>query len=177
MLHGSYQFQVIVFWPNSDNLKAASRLRLCKQCKVNYGDCNLFSDFSLSVTELNQRNLHHGNNEERDLSSLNNLNNFIIENMFVAVAADELLPDSSWFIKVVQRKCVSNENVTNDYGHTIPAGSKYTKGHFLEQVKTAKSFQFFKISSKFTYFYSESVVYPFVNINETDNGHVLEIKT
>ena len=93
----------------------------------------------------------------------------------VAVAADELSPDSNWFIKFVQKKFVSNENVTTDYGHTIPAGFEYTKGHFLERVKT-KSSEIFKISSKFTYFYNESVVYPFVNINETDKGHVLENK-
>ena len=52
--------------------------------------------------------------------------------MFVAVAADELSPDSNWFIKVIQRKCESSENVTYDYGHIIPAGFKYIKGHFLE---------------------------------------------
>ena len=67
-----------------------------------------FRDFQLSVTELNKKNLQHGNNEERGLSSLNNLNNFIIKNMFGNVAADELLPDSNWFMKVVQRKCVKN---------------------------------------------------------------------
>ena len=39
--------------------------------------------------------------------------------------------------------------------------------------KTTKSSQIFKISSKFTYFYSESVAYPFVKINKTDKGHVL----
>ena len=165
-----------MFWPNLDNLRGALRLCLCEQYKVNYEDCDLFSDFPLSVIELNQKNLWHGNNEERDLSSLNNLNNFIIENTFVAVAADELSPNSNWFIKVVQRKCVSNENATDDCSHTIPAGFKYIKGHFLEQVKTTKSFQIFKISSKFTYFYSESVVYPFVNINEIDKGHLPENK-
>ena len=66
------KFQVIVFRSNSDNLRAAPRLCLCKQCKVNYGDCDLFSDFPLSVIELNRENLRHGNNEERNLSSLNN---------------------------------------------------------------------------------------------------------
>ena len=111
-----------------------------------------------------------------DLWPLNNLNNFIIENTFVAVAADELLPDSNWFIKVVQRKCVSNENVTDDHVHTIPARFKYIKGHFLQQRKTTKSSQIFKISSKFTYFYNQSVVYLFVNINEIDKGHILENK-
>ena len=96
------------------------------------GDDYSCADLSeLSVTKLNQKKLWHGNNEERDLSSLNKLNNFIIENTFVAVATDEQLADSNWFIKVVQRKCMSNENVTDVYSHTIPAGFKYIKGHFL----------------------------------------------
>ena len=107
-LQRSNKFQVIVFRSNSGNLRAAPRLCLCEQCNVNYGDCHLFSDFQLSVIELNKKNLQHGNKEERDHSSLNNLNNFIIENTFVAVAADELPPDSNWFMKVVQRKCVQN---------------------------------------------------------------------
>ena len=129
-----------------------------------------------AAIKLNQKSLRHGNNEERDLSSLNDLNNFVIENTFVAVAADELLLDSNWIIKVVQRKCVSNENITDDYGYIIPSGFKYMKGHFLERVKTTESSQIFKMSSKFTFFYNETVVYPFVNINETDKGHVLETK-
>ena len=69
--------------------------------------------------------------------------------MFVAVAANELSPDANWFIKVVQRKCGSNENVTDDYdyGHVILAGFKYIKGHFLELVKTTKNSQILKIST------------------------------
>ena len=145
--------------------------------KVNYGDCALFSDFPLYIIELNQKNLRHGINEERYLSSLSNLNNLIIENTFVTSAADELSPDSNWFIKVVQRKCVRNEDVIDDYSHTIPVGFEYIKGHFLEQVTPTKSSQIFKISKKFTYFYSESVVYLFLNTKyETDKGHILENK-
>ena len=45
-----------------------------------------------------------------------------------------------------------------------------------ERVKTTKRSQIFEISTKFTYFYSESVVYPFVNINETGKGHALDNK-
>ena len=64
---------------------------------------------------------------------------------------------------------------TDDHGHAILAGFKYIKGHFLERVKTTKGCQIFKILSTFTYFYSESVVYLFVNINET-GAYVLESK-
>ena len=52
-LQGSNKFQIIVFRPNSYNLREAPRLWLCEQCKVNYGDCDLFSDFPLSVIEIN----------------------------------------------------------------------------------------------------------------------------
>ena len=63
-------------------------------------------------------------------------------------------------------------NFTDDYSHTIPAGFE----SLVKWVKATKSCQIFKISSKFTYIYSKSVVYPFVNINETDKEHVLENK-
>ena len=56
-LQGSNKFHVIVFQSNADNLRAAPCLCLCEQCKVNYEDCALFSDFPLFVTELNQKNL------------------------------------------------------------------------------------------------------------------------
>ena len=56
-LQGSNKFHVIMFWSNSDNLRAALCLCFCEQCKVNYEDCVLFSDFPLSVIELNQKNL------------------------------------------------------------------------------------------------------------------------
>ena len=83
-----------MFKPNTDNQshEAIPHLCLCES-KVNYGDGDLFSDFQLSVAELNQKNLQHGNNEERELLSLNKLSNFTIENTFVAVATDELSPD------------------------------------------------------------------------------------
>ena len=133
-----------MFLPNSDNLRAAPRLHLCEQCKVNYGDCYLFSDFPLSAVELNQKNLQHGNNEKRDLSSLKNLNHFIIENTFVNVVADEPSPDSHWFIKVVQRKCLSNENVTDDFSRTIPAGFEYIKRTLPRTSKNNKKFPNFQ---------------------------------
>ena len=64
--------------------------------------------------------------------------------MFVAVAADELSPDSNWFIKIVQRKCVNIENVADDYDHTIPAGFE----SLPRRSKNNKSSQIFKILSK-----------------------------
>ena len=38
-----------------------------------------------------------------------------------------------------------SNKISDDYGHKIPPGFKYIKGHFLEQVKTTKSSQIFKI--------------------------------
>ena len=42
-IEGSSTFQVIVFKPNSDNLKAAKRICVCQQCQNDYGSCNIFS--------------------------------------------------------------------------------------------------------------------------------------
>ena len=59
---------------------------------------------------------------------------------------------------------------TDDYGHKIPTGMKFLKGHFLELVSTTKDSTIFCLSKKVTYFDKETVVYPYVEIEAGKKG-------
>ena len=71
-------------------------------------------------------------------------------------------------------KCVSNGQDMDDYGHNIPYGIKYLKGHFLERKHHSATYQLFTLSKMATYFYHESIVYPYVNISAEKKGFVLK---
>ena len=65
-----------------------------------------------------------------------------------------------WFVVVEVRNCTSDDNRTDDYGHVVPAGFKFNKGHFLELVNYTVKDRIYKQSRKITYFYKESILYP-----------------
>ena len=83
----------------------------------------------------------------------------------VALAADSSSIDTVWFANVV-KVCLSQKDEKDDYGNTIRVGHKHIHGHFLEKISTSTGHHF-KLSKKVTFFYKESVVYPFVQLTET----------
>ena len=56
-IHGSSEFHIMIFTPNSKSFRASPRLCLCDQCKVDYGSCSFFNSYELQVQELNQISL------------------------------------------------------------------------------------------------------------------------
>lgn len=99
------------------------------------------------------------------------------EGSIVAVAAEEKSEDSVWFIKIIENNETINDIAKiDDYGNVIPGGVNFFKGHFLEREYVKKSCQLFKLSKKVTFFYKESVFYPFVPMTETKKGFRLENK-
>ena len=50
------------------------------------------------------------------------------------------------------------------------AGERFLKGHFLERLHNEKNFVLFKISKLVTYFYKETIIYPFVVTEDTKKG-------
>ena len=64
---------------------------------------------------------------------------------------------------------VKQEAVDN-YGQIIPPNILFLKGNFLERVCYNRSSQVFKLSKKETYFYNDSVVYPYVQFTESKKG-------
>ena len=73
----------------------------------------------------------------------------IIPETFCAIAASSTSADTVWFVKTV-KECVVAHDIEDDYGHKIPQGQQYLVGNFLERK---------------TYFFKESIVYPFVQFS------------
>ena len=48
-IKGSSFFQVIIFKPNTTTIRAAPRICICSTCKEDYGSCNLFQDYQLTL--------------------------------------------------------------------------------------------------------------------------------
>ena len=63
-----------------------------------------------------------------------------------------------YFYKVFER--------ADDYGRSVVIGQHYLVGNFLEKTKSAKKGLFFKLSTKTAFFLKESIVYPFVQLQE-----------
>ena len=71
-IDGSSKFQVVVFTPDSKEIKTAPRLYNCDNCPVNYGTCDRFTSHGMSILHLNKVALRSStkpdssNNEETD---------------------------------------------------------------------------------------------------------------
>lgn len=174
---GSSTFHVMIFEPNISTFKASTRLCLCSQCKSKYGSCLLFIDYSLQVQELNTTSLRSRETASTNVIDNDEVNDFIVPGTYVALRATDIqMP--VWFVKVTEVDCINlQESVTDDYGNHIPKGMKFISGIFLEKDSRMSSFKdlVFFPEKKVTFFYKESVVYPFVNIREEKKGLSLSL--
>ena len=98
--------------------------------------------------------------------------NFIVENSVVAVAAPPKSIDTIWLVHVNETNCVSLKVNIDDYGNKIPPGITF-KGSFYERSCSTKEGTVFKLSKKNTFFYKESVVFPYVELQPSKKGYVL----
>ena len=168
---GCDSFQVVIFTPNLKTIKAANRLCLCEQCMVEYGSCNLFTMYTPVVHHLNKFSLRSSREEPvlPDSDESTSVTDLLTENVVVAVAAESKSIDNIWFIQF--KRCITNDTPsTDDYGHVIPAGVNFLCGHFLEREYKSTHATLYKISKKKTFFYKESVLYPFVQVEPTKKG-------
>ena len=131
--------------------------------------------YSVNVGYLNKAHLRSNeaefvpSNDDND-----NVNSFLTPESIVAIAADKKSIDTIWFIKVIEAECVNDDEDEHDaYGHSVPKGVAFMKGNFLEKIQDSTNGQIFKLSKKITFFYKESVLYPYVNFKETKKGLVL----
>lgn len=103
------------------------------------------------------------------------VNDIVLPGTYVAVRAPENKNsmDVVWFIEVEEvNRVVVVEKSIDDYQHEIAAGIKHNVGYFLERDARLSNLKatYFKRSSKKTYFFKESILYPCVNILETKKG-------
>ena len=95
-----------------------------------YGSCASFSSYDLKTVQLNKINLHsdpfQSNEESRhDPNSVD----FVLPDIFCAIATDINSPDTIWFAKV-KDKCDAENTITEDCGIQITAGQEYIEGQF-----------------------------------------------
>ena len=95
---------------------------------------------------------------------------FILPNSVVAVTASDKSLDTVWFTKVVVSCKEPTNSVIDDYGHTIPVGTAFMEGHFLEKNETFKSSAVYNVSKKETFFINKRSCIPMLNLLKTSKG-------
>ena len=88
-------FQVMVFHLFSSIIKASPWLCVCNKCQVEYGSCELFSQYILGVEQLKKMNLRSAQTEEFLEESV--VNEFLMADSICAVAADSKSYNTVWF--------------------------------------------------------------------------------
>ena len=177
-VEGSSKFRSMVFTPGANIFKASSRLCIYEQCKEYYGSCDSFTDYSLQVMKYNQPYLRSkitadGDEDEEEINDDeedgNGLWEFLTVDSVVAVA-NKSTQDPVWFIKIKSNNCVEEEIVYDSYQNAIIPGVRFLKGHFLERSDIYKDYMVFKESKLETFFCRETILYPFVPLQECKKG-------
>ena len=177
-VQGSADFQVMIFTPNTNTFKASPRLCLCDLCSLNYGSCALFQTYELQVQILNKVSLRNSIPPPPEIVGQEKVNDFVSVGTYVAVAAPKESADTVWLIKVVEVNRVDLEKESQDsYQHKIAPGVMHLSGHFLEKSDKASTMKVtvYKLSQNITYFFKESIVFPYVNIYEGKRGLTLSM--
>ena len=140
-IHGSSHFQLMIFTPRMNVIKASNRLCICKSCQNIYGSCSIFKEFILKSNDLNQNQLRSDvpAPESCELSGgttteSNLLTEYITPDSNVAVAADSNSIETVWFIKVIENECVSNGEDQDDYDHIIIENAMFHKRNIRQSV-------------------------------------------
>ncbi|XP_066925552.1 uncharacterized protein [Clytia hemisphaerica] len=171
-IEGSSKFQVMVFRPNNPKILAAERICICSECEESYGSCSLFKEYEMVVGDLNHTSLRSDGaliqNEKVRVTS-----DFIIPGTVCAIAASDNSSDTVWFVLISSDEMSSNDVTTDDYGHSIPQGEEYFKGHYLEKHSSKRSADYYQATNKISLISKASVVYPFVDFEKNNKDLVI----
>lgn len=156
---------------------ASPRICICEECHKDYGACNLFARYDIDERELREIPLRSHDNIPFEAIGEEKDDGFIQPNSYVALRADNSTDhgDMIWLVKVADINKMNNMKSEEDsYHNVIPKGTLFFSGHFLERLNVEKRSTTYKlVDNKITYFYKESVIFPFVNIVESKKGLVL----
>ena len=91
---------------------------------------------------------------------------FIFPGTIVDVRPDQASNDKFYLIEVTESNCVAADDIVDDNGIRIPINAEFLKGFPLENVPpyTNKTHYIYEQSKKSTYFYKESVLYPYMQM-------------
>jgi len=107
-----------------------------------------------------------------EIVGLEEVDDFVVPESFVAIRPAKDSNTDFWFIYIISTNLCSIEDVRDDYNGIIPKANVYHTGYFLEKINFDKKSRTYKMEkSKVTFFYKESVLFPFVNfhVNKGDN--------
>jgi len=169
-IKGSDEWHVIVFKPNATKFKAASYLCVCETCLDDYGSCELFSMYQLKTKQLNKPHLRSSIQSTTPAVDSSSSIDFVVPETYCALAAEQNSADLLWFVKIEQVREPQTSLCTDDYGHSIAPGYGFVEGHFLEKSESTSKGHIFKQQKKKTFFFPESVVYPFVQFEPQKKG-------
>ena len=180
---GSSDWHVLIFTPNASEFKASPRLCMCDQCLVTYGSCSLFQSYAVRVETINVPTLRNDVLPPPEILGEEEVIEFVNEGTFVAVAAPKStdtvwVVDPFWIIKVTKVNRIDTDNESVDsYGFKIAPKVMHLEGNFLEKnerLTTSKKIGY-DLSKKVTFFFKESILYPYVNITEGKRGLFLNM--
>ena len=81
--------------------------------------------------------------------------------------------DTVWFIRI-KEPYIAETSSKDDCGHALVAGQSYIIGNFLERSRSNWKGHYFKVDSETSYFYHESIAYPFAQFTEKKNEFLIE---
>ena len=94
------------------------------------------------------------------------ITDYFTPNTVCAIAAEESSCDMFYFIHI-EDSGIADFDIMDDYNHLITKGQKYISGFYREKkTETSKGITYSINTKKSVYFYSESIIYPFVNFQE-----------
>ena len=74
----------------------------------------------------------------------------------------------------MKASCIAETSSENDCGHAIVTGQSHIIGNFLEKSISNSKGHYFKVDSKTSYLYHESIVYHFAQFTERKNEFFIE---
>ena len=157
---------------------------MCEQCQQDVGSCDLYCTPSFetekrpkkAVTRKDVATPATVDSEEEDAACDSDDDDEIVMDYFApdtvcAVAPEEGSRELMYFMYVVNSG-VAKSDMTDSYNHEIKAGQDYIHGHYLEKDSENKNGTLYRIhENNDVYFFKESIIYPFVNVEEKNGKH------
>lgn len=174
---GSSKFQAMVFRPHQQ-MKASTRICLCQECQVEYGSCQLFKEYEIPVKHLKQNCLRSTLEERIGAEAIEDdefiddeVTEVLIKDSIVALAAGSKSRETFYLMKITVEETEASKSETDGWGTKVKEGQLHLRGQFFE-TKSGYDTRY-KLLKKEAIFFRESVVYPFVQMEEKKNYHEL----
>ena len=175
---GSSKFQATVFRPHQ-RMKASPRICLCKECQVEYGSCQLFKEYDITINHLKKICLRStfadriGAEALEDDESIDDdeTTEVLIKDSIVALAAGTNARETFYLIKITEEEREASTAETDEWGTNITGGQLHLRGQFFETESGYD--RRYKLLKKEAIFFRESVVYPFVQMEAKNNYYEL----